>query len=237
MQRSWRLDGDKLTFIVCKRAETSSSSTSSSTSGNGGEEKRDGALDLATMIGDVNLFVSRVEWAGNDEEAGTRSSGEATVGELELMIAVQAEQRNGYGKAALLAFLEYIVSHEDEILRECFDGTRGDCNGDGNGDGDSGAVTASTATTATATATVGTRTIRRFDYLTVKIGEANIPSIGLFEGLQFHKTKDTPNYFGEFELKLVTDGLESLRSSVAFDPASGLTAGIAYRELEYCCPS
>ena len=175
------------------------------------KKTRDGSLDLPTMIGDVNLFVSRVDW---DDDAEDHAGVEATVGELELMIAVAHEQRNGYGKAALLAFLRYIRSHEDEILREFFAGG-------------SNEVANGHTTTATGRA-------RRFDYLTVKIGEANTASMGLFEGLRFQKTKEMPNYFGEFELRLA---MAESHSQGIFGDNDGLMAGAEYRELEYCCPS
>jgi hypothetical protein len=225
MQQSWRLDGDKLTFIVCKaehvdgETEAAIATTRSRSSGREDNRKHDGALDESMMIGDVNLFISRVEW---DHEDGDGDEGqgnaddkpkEATVGELELMIAVQTEQTKGYGKAALLAFLHYILSHEDEILREF---------------NDLGHTIASPDT--------GTSTnvgVRRFDYLTVKIGEMNARSIGLFEGLGFRKTRETPSYFGEFELRLTR---EEMRRSFRLDTGIGSGCGIAYREVEYCCP-
>lgn len=235
MQQSWRLDGDKLTFIVCKaehvddETEVALAATRSRSSVCDAENgKRDGALDEDVMIGDVNLFISRVEWdhedhdadgdenadRGNNDDADDRPKeveAEATVGELELMIALQTEQNKGYGKAALLAFLQYILSHEDEILREF--------SGSSNG----GDTIASTDTSTSTTASV-----RRFDYLAVKIGETNARSIGLFESLGFQRTRETPSYFGEFELRITREELSG---------RFGLDAGIAYREVEYgCCP-
>jgi hypothetical protein len=45
MQRSWREDRDKLTFIVCRAARSGE--------GKGGEEE--------DMVGDVNMFLSEVD--------------------------------------------------------------------------------------------------------------------------------------------------------------------------------
>lgn len=97
MQRSWRADPDKLTFIICHpNAEVQSSG-------------RDGLLDHDSMIGDVNLFIS-----SSEDEAGS----ELIIGELELMIAERTDQGRGYGRAAILAFLNYINRHETELLAE-----------------------------------------------------------------------------------------------------------------------
>lgn len=60
-------------------------------------------------IGDVNLFIST-----RDDDDGKQS----VVGELELMIARKEEQRKGHGRAAILLFLAYILSHQAAILGE-----------------------------------------------------------------------------------------------------------------------
>ncbi|KAH8820072.1 N-acetyltransferase-like protein 9 [Xylogone sp. PMI_703] len=106
MQRSWRTDHDKLTFIACLPTTTSSFS---------GLVKKDdppllkpGLADAPDrMIGDVNLFLSP---ADEDEEG--------CIGELELMIAPTAMRRKGYGRAAILAFLYYLQTHLQKILAE-----------------------------------------------------------------------------------------------------------------------
>lgn len=65
MQARWRGDGDKLTFIVCEApAETR-------------KDRVKGGEEVGRMVGDVNLFVSRVEGEGEGEGE------EALVGELE----------------------------------------------------------------------------------------------------------------------------------------------------------
>jgi len=164
MQRSWRTDADKLTFIVCRPDDNKPTA-------------RDGRLDPDSMVGDVNLFISITE---DDAE------GDILVGELELMIAEQSEQRKGYGRAALVAFLEYIRRHEKDILREY--------------------------QLAQASDNVQ---LSKFDSLAVKIGQTNHRSIALFEGLGFCKTSASPSYFGEYELRLPRDGLDALLSSEA----------------------
>ncbi|KIV78156.1 hypothetical protein PV11_09902 [Exophiala sideris] len=101
MQRSWRTDPDKLTFIICRPAPDHRLGSSAI---------RDRALDIQSMIGDVNLFLSTAE---DEDEASSQ-----VVGELELMIAERGEHRKGYGRGALLAFLAYIVKHESDMLQE-----------------------------------------------------------------------------------------------------------------------
>lgn len=166
MQQSWRADADKLTFIICR-------------SGLALPATREGRLDVGSMIGDVNLFISLAE----DE-----ASKPIFLGELELMIAERGEHRKGYGRSALLAFLQYIIRHEMDILQE-FRRAQPSSQPLGH--------------------------LRRFDHFAVKIGESNHRSIALFEGLGFHKTSGAPSYFGEYELRLGRDGVDKLLSSAS----------------------
>ena len=161
MQQSWRSDADKLTFIICQPDENKQS-------------PRDGRLDLVSMVGDANLFISTA-----DDEDGITTM----IGELELMIAEQSEQRKGYGRAALLAFLNYILYHEIDLMREFHAGQA-----------------------------TSTPKLSSFNHFVVKIGETNYRSIALFEDLGFCKTGGIPSYFGEYELRLQRDriNLESL---------------------------
>lgn len=145
MQRSWREDHDKLTFISTLPFDAS-------------VVNRGSAEEQKAMLGDINLFISLAE-----EEDGS----ESLVGEVELMIATRHDQLKGYGRATLLAFLRYILRHEADLLHE-----------------------------------FGSKQ-SKFDYLRAKVKETNCRSIGLFESLGFVKTEPTPNWFDEFELRLV----------------------------------
>lgn len=97
MQRSWRTDHDKLTFIVCLPTEAGQA--------RGGNED-----SPERMIGDINLFLSEPD--DDDDEGG------GVVGEIELMIARKDLHRQGYGRAALLAFLDYVLNSWDAISWE-----------------------------------------------------------------------------------------------------------------------
>jgi DNA polymerase delta subunit 2 len=103
MQKSWREDGDKLTFIVCLPLSLPSS-PSSEKSRMIVPEKTDAP---ERMVGDVNLFL---RFDDDDEDS--------VVGELELMIAEKQNQGKGFGRSALLAFLRYILSSQDGIVDE-----------------------------------------------------------------------------------------------------------------------
>jgi len=95
MQRSWRDDPDKLTFMVCLPLAQFSAIVNA------------GAGDAPNcMLGDVNLFLT------------TSEEGDAVIGEIELMIAVKDQQGQGYGRASLLTFLRFLVEHEGGIMEE-----------------------------------------------------------------------------------------------------------------------
>ncbi|TFY60381.1 hypothetical protein EVJ58_g5179 [Rhodofomes roseus] len=95
MQRKWREDEDKLTFIILAREP--STSQSSSTSEPNSATDASWLTDLP-MIGDVNLFL-KGDPTDEDFEA-----------EVEIMIAEPAYRRRGLAHTVLQLFLSYATS-------------------------------------------------------------------------------------------------------------------------------
>ena len=138
----------------------------------------------ATMIGDVNLFLTPHDEDEDDEEE--RADGkiendrvQGVVGEVEIMIAEKGFQGKGLGKEILLVFMWYVLCSVGEIMKEYREG------GDGNGNGKEESC---------------------LRYLRVKIDQENVRSIRLFEGVGFKKVTEEADYFGELELRLVVSG-------------------------------
>lgn len=185
MQQSWRTDADKLTFIVClplrrddnisidsnrgedvhvrKQEDLNSTSLSTTTTT---ITEQDDTPDR--MLGDVNLFLRFDE---DDNKI---------IGEIELMIAEKQNQRRGFGRAALISFLRYIIDHESEIVDEFLSQQQQQ----------------------------GKQQTARLSCLSVKIGQSNARSLALFESLGFRKVSDRPSYFGEFELRRSREELD-----------------------------
>ncbi|RDW93859.1 uncharacterized protein DSM5745_01181 [Aspergillus mulundensis] len=164
MQQSWRNDADKLTFIVCLPIDQE-------------RDLKDEDDAPARMIGDINLFL-RVE---DEEDEQGNPCPPQIIGEIELMIAEKKDQGRGFGKAALLAFVRYVLGRETEVLGEFVAG-----------DEEAKRILG---------ADVKKTGELKLAALSVKIGQVNERSLKLFEGLRFKKVGDAPNYFGEWELR------------------------------------
>jgi ribosomal protein S18 acetylase RimI-like enzyme len=127
------------------------------------------------MIGDVNLFLySASSSSSSDEEEDEHQIErvQQVIGEIEIMIAKKSEQGKGIGKKILLTFMWFIVSSLEAVMGEYH-------------------------------AAHGAGKMRScLKYLRVKIDHENTRSIRLFSSIGFEKGSETPNYFGEIELRL-----------------------------------
>lgn len=209
MQRGWRLDPDKLTFISVLPP-----------AGDNIADKRfiiAGSDDAANkIIGDVNLFFfedgdddesdESVDYGDGDdnslsdiqaEPAADPESPRKIAGEVEVMIARPECRGRGLGKATLLLFLAYVLRNRDAVVAGlCKDGE---------------------------TATLST--------LKVKINRNNHQSLGLFENVGFRKkTPGTTNYFGEYEMypEMPLDQFQTHIDGLLVDYGMG-----GWRELPY----
>lgn len=168
-QESWREAADKLTFILCQPASGEDESKPIVAGESDAPER---------MVGDINFFLTPFE---EDEEEGEgqakiESGGPLYTGEVDVMIARLEHRRQGFGRAAVTAFLYYILqSQRDAILAE-----------------------AANASDPLAPK-LAPSSVPQLKQLVVKIQATNLASISLFLSLGFVQKGDV-NYFGEVEL-------------------------------------
>lgn len=167
MQQSWRTDHDKLTFIICLPLPEDHDPSGVLTAGLHDDGER--------MVGDINLFLFPVDDDDDDDTSGAENGSKAgttkAIGEIELMIAPTNLRRQGFGRAALVTFIVYVLSNWSAIAKEYSAGSSAD-------DG-----------------------LPQLDHLRARINETNERSIALFESVDFTKVSETANYFGEVELR------------------------------------
>jgi RimJ/RimL family protein N-acetyltransferase len=172
MQRSWRTDHDKLTFIACYAMDAEPAEDSGKDFCV--EPEKDDAPDR--MIGDVNLFLYEdEEQASDDAEANGQITAKSNrvnviVGELEIMLAHKPARGQGLAQEVLLAFMWYIVTSLTRILEEYHAGSEAEA--------------------------------CHMKYMRVKIDQHNVQSLALFQRLGFKKIGEEPNYFGEVEMRM-----------------------------------
>ncbi|KAF1845563.1 uncharacterized protein K460DRAFT_337907 [Cucurbitaria berberidis CBS 394.84] len=203
MQRSWREDADKLTFIVCTAPSDGSTNTHPDTAAqraDNTEQRRKSTTTLTPghhdapqhMIGDVNLFLYSDADSDSDEEDASKQDQQQKkqlhqhpkplIGELEIMIARADARGKGLACETLRAFIWYITTSLSAILAE-YDASASSSSGGGIGDQVHGSGS-------------------RLKYLRVKIDKENFRSIRLFERVGFTRTSEEANYFGEVELRV-----------------------------------
>lgn len=217
MQRSWRLDSDKLTFIICQPRDETTSSTSTSTPGSSSssssdteketqEEKVQKVQITATkddspdrMLGDINLFLFPLDSSSSPSPSPPSSEAipppppppQKILGEIEIMIAHKSSQRKGHGKTSLLIFLDYILEHWSLIGREF---------------SSSSPSSSSSSASSTSFSAAAAFVAPQLAYLRVKVHETNVGSFRLFESVGFQRVSETANYFGEIEMRWYTTG-------------------------------
>lgn len=120
MQRSWREDADKLTFIVC--THPGEQFYNDITQKPQTQFMSPGEQDAPeSMIGDVNLFLYDDDEEEDDEQTNVAEAPKRTrtvIGELEIMIARHDQRGKGIAQETLSAFTSYIQTSLPELLLE-----------------------------------------------------------------------------------------------------------------------
>lgn len=116
MQKSWRGDPDKLTFILSVPSAGMQSLTKSEDSTRKGYTVVEGIDDKpSNLVGDVNLFLYEDD---DEEEIEGVTKFIYMIGEIEIMVARDEYQGQGLGKIAVLVFVLYVLKHQQEILMQ-----------------------------------------------------------------------------------------------------------------------
>ncbi|KAI1135091.1 GNAT domain-containing protein [Hypoxylon sp. FL0543] len=239
-QISWREACDKLTFIICEPLPLRPALGDPGLLDGNDEEKQreqkeqhsvDRKLEVPgvlagrddggeRMVGDVNLFLTPWEDAGENEgdvngesicADGNQEQRKAyyCAAEIDIMIAEHRHRGKGLGRATVAAFLRFVRRHLDGILAEYASADAG-----GGGDESGGR---------------GRPVLRE---LVAKINASNAGSIALFKSLGFRQ-RGTVNYFGEIQMVLETFGSGDDGEAVRENAWTGGVEGDGYREMVY----
>ncbi|KAF9269753.1 hypothetical protein L218DRAFT_890577 [Marasmius fiardii PR-910] len=173
MQRKWRVDEDKLTFIVLAR-------TPEVQGASGQLDPKDATIQNLSMVGDVNLFLSGDLSPIVSTTRAPYDEPDEFTAEAEIMIAESSYRRRGMAYEALQLMFRYTTSRGPEHF--------------------SVVSSPSVSTSSSEPEFPSLPTPIPPQYLLTRITESNEASIKLFQKLGFKVTKRV-EVFGEVEMR------------------------------------
>lgn len=242
MQRSWRLDSDKLTFIICQPRDETSSLSSTTTPGSSSSSSSDREKETqqekdhknqitATkddspdrMIGDINLFLFPLDSSSSPSPSPSSSPSPSPSSSKAPPPPPPPPKILGEIEIMIADKSSQRKGHGKTALRTFLDYILEHWSLIGREFSSSSSSSSLYSVSSTSFSAAAAAISPQLAYLRVKVHETNVGSIRLFESVGFQRVSETANYFGEIEMRWYTTG---------DGDGGGHTGGEKARELPY----